>query len=164
MGAHGSDVADVVQETFMAAARAAPAYDPSRAPLWLWLWGIARNHVAQYFRKAQRYDRLLKAEAWMASHNGELVASREGMPTEILESAELATLVRVTLTELPPDYELLLTAKYLDGDSVEQIATQERSSSSAVRSKLARARQAFREAFEARSQGAAARSHESGAK
>ena len=40
-----------------------------------------------------------------------------------------------------------LTAKYLDGDPVEVIARRERSSEAAVRSRLARARQAFRLAF-----------------
>jgi RNA polymerase sigma-70 factor, ECF subfamily len=57
------------------------------------------------------------------------------------------TLVRATLTELPEDHELLLTAKYLDGDTVEGIALRERCSEAAVRSRLARARQAFRLAF-----------------
>jgi RNA polymerase sigma-70 factor (ECF subfamily) len=150
MGGHAADVADVVQETFLAAARAAPGYDPARGPLWLWLWGIARRHVALHFRKQQRHDRLRQAEAWLAGRNGELLANREAAPPEVLEAAELALLVRATLTELPADYETLLTAKYLDGESIEAIASQEQSTSTAVRSKLARARQAFREAFEAR--------------
>jgi RNA polymerase sigma-70 factor (ECF subfamily) len=60
----------------------------------------------------------------------------------------LATLVRATLTELSADYESLLTAKYLDGISVEHLASQESCTSTAIRSRLARARQAFRQAFE----------------
>jgi RNA polymerase sigma-70 factor (ECF subfamily) len=39
----------------------------------------------------------------------------------------------------------VLTAKYLDGESVENIANRERSTVTAVRSRLARARQAFRQ-------------------
>lgn len=148
IGGNAADVADVVQETFLAAARSAGTYDPSRGPLWVWLWGIARRHVALHFRKQQRHDRLRQAEAWLAACNGELLGNREEAPPELLEAAELATLVRVTLTELPADYESLLTAKYLEGASVETIASQEQSTSTAVRSKLARARQAFREAFE----------------
>ena len=148
IGGNAADVADVVQETFLAAARSATTYDASRGTLWVWLWGIARRHVALHFRKQQRHDRLRQAEAWLAARNGELLGNREDAPPELLEAAELATLVRVTLTELPADYELLLTAKYLDGESVDSIATQEQSTSQAVRSKLARARQAFRAAFE----------------
>ena len=59
----------------------------------------------------------------------------------------MAALVRVTLAELPAEYEALLTAKYLDGEPVDRIAVRERSTEVAVRSKLARARQAFREAY-----------------
>ena len=48
-------------------------------------------------------------------------------------------------TELPAEYETVLTARYLDGESVEHIANLERSTVTAVRSRLARARQAFRQ-------------------
>jgi len=72
---------------------------------------------------------------------------KEPTPPAALAAVELATLVRAALTALPTDYGMLLTARYLDGDSVTLIAQRERSSEVAVRSKLARARQAFREAF-----------------
>lgn len=147
MGPGQTDVADVVQETFLAAARSAGSFDPQRGSLWLWLWGIARKQVALYYRKQQRQERLRLAGAWLAASNGALQA-RADAPAEVLEAAELATLVRATLTELPVDYETLLTAKYLDGASVEHIADRQSSTTTAVRSKLARARQAFREAFE----------------
>jgi len=145
MGPAASDVADVVQETFLAAARSAATYDETRGSLWFWLWGIARRHVALHYRKEERHDRLKQAEAWLAARNGQPLS---GAPPEVLEAAELATLVRATLLELPEDYEMLLTAKYLDGVSVDEIALHERSTATAVRSKLARARQAFRELFE----------------
>jgi RNA polymerase sigma-70 factor (ECF subfamily) len=150
MGPQSAEVADVVQETFLAAARSAGTYDPGRGPLWLWLWGIARRHVALHYRKRERHDRLKNAGAWLAAGNGQVLRwleGREDGPPELLEAAELVTLVRATLAGLPADYEDLLTAKYLDGASVEQIAGREHSTSTAVRSKLARARQAFRQAF-----------------
>ena len=56
MGPGSADVADVVQETFLAAARSARTYDPDRGTLWLWLWGIARRHVAVHYRKENRHD------------------------------------------------------------------------------------------------------------
>ena len=55
--------------------------------------------------------------------SGRLVRWLDGTdppPTDLLESAELAASVRFALTELPGEYETLLTAKYLDGDSVEE--------------------------------------------
>jgi RNA polymerase sigma-70 factor (ECF subfamily) len=148
MGPESADVADVVQETFLAAARSACTYDPARGPLWLWLWGIARRHVAVHYRKEKRHDRLRSAGDWLAARNGQTLRCLQGegaAPPEVLAAAELATLVRATLTELPVEYETLLTAKYLDGIPVDDIASRERSTAGAIRSRLARARQAFRQ-------------------
>ena len=120
MGPASADVADVVQETFLAAARSAGTYDAGRGSLWFWLWGIARRHVALHYRKQERHDRLKHAGDWLAAKNGQVLRCLEGReeaPPELLEAAELATLVRATLTELSADYESLLTAKYLDGIS-----------------------------------------------
>jgi RNA polymerase sigma-70 factor (ECF subfamily) len=150
LGARAADVADVVQDTLMAAARSVTTFDPQRGSLWAWLWGITRRHVALYLRKREQLDRLTQATFWLAAGNGRLLRWLDGhepTPPEALAAAELASLVRAVLTELPDDYAFLLTAKYLDGDSVEAIARHEHSSETAVRSKLARARQAFRQAF-----------------
>ena len=149
-GRNRADVADVVQETMMAAARSATTFDPQRGSLWFWLWGIARRQVALHFRKQERQNRVKHAATWLAAGNGQLqrwLDGREPEPLHVLVADELATLVRATLTELPEDYETLLTAKYLDGDSVAVMAVREHSSETALRSKLARARQAFRQAF-----------------
>ena len=109
MGPGSADVADVVQETFLAAARSARTYDPDRGTLWLWLWGIARRHVAVHYRKENRHD--------LAARNGLLLHCLHGeepTPPELLATAELTALVRSTLTELPIEYEALLTARYLE--------------------------------------------------
>jgi RNA polymerase sigma-70 factor, ECF subfamily len=144
LGPHSTDVADVVQETMMAAARSAATFDPARGSLWPWLWGIAHNHVAVHLRKQQRRTRLtIAGEAQLMNW----LEGNEPSPPAALAAVELATLVRAALMTLPIDYGVLLTARYLDGDTVTLIAQRERSSEVAVRSKLARARQAFREAF-----------------
>lgn len=150
IGPNAADVADVVQETMLAAARSARTYDAAKGSLWLWLWGIARMQVALHFRKRQRHDRLKQAGDWLAASHGRLSRWLDGAdpsPENLLETAELVMIVRTTLTGLPADYESLLTAKYLDGDSIAEIAGRERSTEIAVRSKLARAREAFRKAF-----------------
>lgn len=141
MGTDSADVADVVQETFLAAARSARNYDAARGSLWLWLSGIARRHVVLHYRKQKRHDRLKKDDQLAAAVSNRLVhwlENREAQPGEALATAELAATVRGALTELPTDYETLLTAKYCDGVSVEQIAGLQNCSSTAVRSKLAR--------------------------
>ena len=150
MGPHSADVADVVQETFLAAARSAQRFDPARGSLWMWLSGIARQHVALHYRQQKRHDRARDHRGLMAGGARQVLRWLEGgqsAPAEILAKAELSATVRATLSELSTDYETLLTAKYLDGASVEEIAGAEASSSTAIRSKLARARHAFRQAF-----------------
>jgi len=142
LGGQSAEVADVVQETMMAAARSASSFNPERGSLWAWLWGIAHNHVALYFRKQERRDRLTQAVAELAAG----IEQSTSIPSA-LATAEQATLVRAALAELPVDYEMLLTAYYLDGETVASIAERERSSEVAIRSKLARARQAFRAVY-----------------
>jgi RNA polymerase sigma-70 factor (ECF subfamily) len=150
LGPTSADVADVVQETMLAAARSARTFDAASGSLWNWLWGIARLQVALHFRKQKRHDQLKQAGDWLAASAGRLAHWLDGItptPTDLLESTELALLVRLALAELPDEYESLLSAKYLDGLSVEAIAEREHSTETAVRSKLARAREAFRKVF-----------------
>jgi RNA polymerase sigma-70 factor (ECF subfamily) len=144
LGSSHSEVADVVQEIFLAAARSARSFDQSQGALWSWLWGITRNQSALALRKRRQRDRL------HAAANGALRSwfdSTGEIPSDPAELRELAELVRQTLTDLPEEYQSVLMAKYLAETPVEQIALEEHCSISAVRSRLARARAAFREAF-----------------
>jgi RNA polymerase sigma-70 factor, ECF subfamily len=155
MGPAAADVSDVVQEVFLAAARTAAKFDPERGTLALWLGGIARNHVAMYFRKRRSgVDGLVVSGRWSAEQDEEAsneavrwLESRETAPPEAAASGELATLVRSTLTELPEDYETILSARYFDGVTVEELAGIENCTAVAIRSRLARAREAFRASF-----------------
>jgi RNA polymerase sigma-70 factor (ECF subfamily) len=150
LGPQSADVADVVQETMMAAARSAATFNPARGSLWPWLWGIAYNHVALHLRKQERRNRLTKAVASLAASDGQQLRWLEGKgasPPETVAAAELATLVRAALTSLPADYALLLTARYLDGETVASMAVRDHCTEVAIRSRLARARDAFRQAF-----------------
>ncbi|HLW66292.1 MAG TPA: sigma-70 family RNA polymerase sigma factor [Gemmataceae bacterium] len=145
LGPASTDIADVVQETFLAAARSARTYDPAKGSLWFWLWGIARRQLALHLRKKQRWQQVT-----VLASNGRLsrwLEGQESMPADTLEARELSELVRATLGALPAEYADVLTAKYLDELSVEAIAQEERSTETAIYSRLARARQAFRDAF-----------------
>ena len=149
LGPRHAEIADVVQETLMAAATTAQRYDASRGSLGMWLSGIARNKIALYFRKQKRHQRL-DTGAEGAAAAGRLMLwleDRKYDPGAALQAAEMAGLVRATLTALPADYETLLVAKYIDGASLQELATAEQTTPVAVSSKLARARQAFRELF-----------------
>lgn len=149
------DVADIVQETFLAAARSAGKYDPNKGTLWQWLWGIARNQVSQHFRKQKQLTRLGSSPAAMrhvTSENGQTdllgwLENREDAPAEIAVSAELAETVREVLAAMSEQHQSLLIARYFDGTDVKQIAEAENCSHDAVRSRLVRARQSFRREF-----------------
>jgi RNA polymerase sigma-70 factor (ECF subfamily) len=150
VGNDSAVIADIVQETFLAAARSARNFRPDRGSLWVWLWTIARRQVALYYRKQKPQIVLSQARQWWTSLDGEKfdwIDAKADMPPDILESQELAVLVRLALSELPADYQTLLLAKYVDKQPAETIAGQMDCSEVAVRSKLARARKAFRKAF-----------------
>jgi RNA polymerase sigma-70 factor (ECF subfamily) len=138
-------VGDVVQESFLEAARSARGFDPQRGPIRAWLFGIARRQVALYFRRKHRQS-VATADVSSDAEDKTAVDTSPG-PAERMEAVELAQQVRATLTRLPTDYELLLTAKYIQGDTVSQIAVAECATQEGTRSKLARARRAFRQMF-----------------
>jgi RNA polymerase sigma-70 factor (ECF subfamily) len=150
VGPNSADIADVVQETFMAAARSVDSYDPKRGSLQLWLSGIARNHAGNHFRERRRQQRIGEGgdlAADVAERLAQWLDGRDPAPPVALATAEQAKAVRDVLAELPKDYSLLLVAKYCDNATAETIAQAEDTSAGAIRSKLARARRAFREIF-----------------
>lgn len=148
VGGNSADTADIVQEVFLAAAKSAENFDPEKGSVWMWLIGIARNKVA--LRVRREMSQLENARRWWASLNGsarQWLAGSADAPAKILESKELASLVRTTLLELSTEHHIVLTKKYLDGLAVKQIAFETNSTDEAVRAKLMRARRAFREKF-----------------
>ena len=150
VGPNAADVADIVHEVFLAAAKSASAgtFDPDRGSLWMWLMGITRRKVALQFRREKSQQE--NARRWWASLDGtarDWLAGSCDVPDRVLESKELASLVRATLLELPAHYQALLTSRYLDGMAIDLIARQTTSTHEAVRAKLMRARAAFREVF-----------------
>ncbi len=170
MGPYSSEIPDVVQETFLAAAHSVHTYQPDRGTLTYWLLGIARRQVALHYRREGRHSRLRRAMTALVEADWKIdpgwlqdqADKTEQPPEEELETAEIATLVRAALTELPADYETLLTARYLDEISVEELARTEETTEVAIRSKLARARRALKEVFLSRgcvAESAPAREH-----
>jgi RNA polymerase sigma-70 factor, ECF subfamily len=150
MGSDCPAVADVVQETFLAAARSAKNFNPRRGSLWIWLCGIAKRQIALYYRNRDPKIVLAQAKLWWTSldvQKDDWIDARSVPPPEILEARELATLVRHTLSELSDEYRSLLLAKYVEGQPIDKIANDMDYSSIAVTSKLARARKTFRVAF-----------------
>ncbi len=146
MGNDSADVADVVQETFLWAARSAGRYDPQRGSPWFWLVGITRNQLALYYRKRHQHDPIARGEDHALAQINRWLDGDQPGPGDAMARAEMAGQIQGVLARLSPEYEYLLSAKYCDGASVEQIAARQNRTTTAVRSKLARARKAFRRA------------------
>ncbi|MHC4206880.1 MAG: RNA polymerase sigma factor [Planctomycetota bacterium] len=65
-GSDSAIVADLMQETFLAAAGSVRNFRPDRGTLWVWLWTIARRQVALYYRKQKPEIVLSQARQWWA--------------------------------------------------------------------------------------------------
>jgi RNA polymerase sigma-70 factor (ECF subfamily) len=121
-----------------------------RGSLWSWLGGVVRNQVGNYFRNKSRAGRLQQGGDLHPAVSGTLAERlRQGTPSPQGGpiAAEEAAIVRATLAGLPEDYQSLLAARYFEGVSIEEMARIGNCTASAVRSKLARARRGFREAY-----------------
>lgn len=142
---------EVVQETMLRAIRDLGKYDPERSSnnIYPWLIGLARNEIQ---RALGRHNVGLSLEAMWERMDRELLdifARLESQPfdRDLLERQETRELVNATMAQLPNNYRTALEAKYVNGQSVRDIAAGWQTTEKAVESLLTRARQAFRATF-----------------
>ncbi|MBL8813853.1 MAG: RNA polymerase sigma factor [Planctomycetaceae bacterium] len=138
-GADRHTVADLVQDVFTAAAQGLRNFDPARGTLVSWLLGIAHRHAALFWRR----------QSTAPPDSGLNLDLFEG-PTDPdhLLVAETSVAVRRMLATLPEDMATILIARYLDDRSMADLAVEFGCTVDAVRSRLLRARDRFRELFE----------------
>jgi RNA polymerase sigma-70 factor (ECF subfamily) len=146
VGPDKTAVSDIVQETFLSAARSARTYDATRGTLAQWLSGIAHRQSALHWRRQSRST--LFAEGVVPSDWSALWSSEDADPCALMERRETAAAVRCVLTEMDAEAASLLTGKYLDGLSIEDLVRTYGGTTEGVRSKLARARREFKTLFE----------------
>ena len=103
----GDAVEDVLQETFLAAWSALPAFEP-RVRLKTWLYRIALHKAADWLRKSRR-------EISLESLTNEL-------PTSNLAATENAIWARALLAQLPDDQRVLLELYYFDDLTLAEVA------------------------------------------
>ena len=96
---------------------------------------MIRNQLRQHRRRESRRQPLLGDPP---SCNG----------TVQTDAAERSERIARTLAALPENYEAVLCAKYLEQQSVDQIAALRNETPKAIESLLTRARAAFREAYD----------------
>ena len=142
---------DVVQETMLVAIERLESYDPTRSGgrIWGWITGLARNEIR---RALSRFEEGISLQFFWESTDVRLLEALRKIESETVGEADLVRLetrqlVNVTMSQLPVHYQQALKAKYLNGQSLREMAVSLRVSVEAVESLLSRARRAFRETF-----------------
>ena len=148
----GEDAYDVMQDVFVRALGALGSFKGD-SKFRTWLYTIARNTCLNHLR-----DRQVQRgrEGYSLDDDGEAGEGRGGPELSdpqadvgrIAEQRALQGLVDKTLAALSPEQRLLITLRDLEGLSYEEIAEIADLSVSNVKSKLHRARLAFKTRFE----------------
>jgi RNA polymerase sigma-70 factor (ECF subfamily) len=129
-------VEDVVQEVFLDAWRSLAAFRGD-SPLRVWLLGIARHKVQDYFRARLR-------EADFSEGDTEAAVAEESGFDELLDQQRTADRVERILSELPESYRLALLWRYWEKRSVQEMAEETGKTGKAIERLLARARERFK--------------------
>lgn len=102
---------DLVSEIFLKAFNAFGSYDPavSRSA---WIYRIAHNHLANYYRDKKETVDLEDIAPFAVGERGQ----------ETMERQETRRFVTSALDRLPPEERRLVTMKYLEGYSYQDMA------------------------------------------
>ncbi|MHB1583048.1 MAG: RNA polymerase sigma factor [Acidimicrobiales bacterium] len=115
---HAPDAAeDLAAECWLAASKVLATFEGDAEDLRAWLFGVARNQVADHHRTRQRRLRLARA--------GE--PSRPATPLDpaevVVESLSATEAVELLVRSLPRDQSEVVLLRVVAGLSVEQVAT-----------------------------------------
>lgn len=126
--------ADLTAETFAAALDGVAGFDPERGSARMWLFGIARNVLANSARRGRvetaARRRIGLETLVLERHHVELI--------ETLVAAEGDAIVAAWLAELPEDQAIALRARVLDERDYADIANDLRCSEAVVRQRVSR--------------------------
>jgi RNA polymerase sigma-70 factor, ECF subfamily len=131
--------ADIVQEVFTTLLRDLPRYDPERAALPTYLYGIARNLSRRRLRRERRFQPL------DAIGLGQLLRDRPDDPGQLLGRAQAAARMRLALASLPPQYREVIVLCDLHDFAYADAAAVVRTSIGAIRWRLHRGRRLLRD-------------------
>jgi len=140
---------DAVQQTFCNAIERLESYR-GEAALYTWFCQICRNVIADQYRRRQRNAErvvLLEDQPNVRAILEALAAPAGDEPDTGAWRQQVHRLVEATLDSLPGHYGEVLEWKYLDGRSVQEIASRLKLGPKAAESLLTRAREAFRDAL-----------------
>lgn len=135
------DAEDIFQETLIDAFDCLPLFK-GQSSFFTWLCGIAKHEIADYYRKKKIKRFLFSHLPWL-----ENLAAQALGPEQLLLRKDFEERIKATLESLSEGYQQVLRLKYYQGLTVKQIALKLNETSKAIESRLARARQAFAQAF-----------------
>ena len=146
------DAAEEIVQLTLSKALAKLATYRGEAALFTWLCTFCRHEISACYARRER----LAPETPLVEDSPDVRATLESLgamstsgPEEQYRRREIARLVQVTLDSLPEPYGDALEWKYIQGWSVDEIASRLRVGPKAAESMLTRARHAFRDAFSA---------------
>lgn len=142
-----ADAEEIATETLRHAIRRIETYR-GEAALGTWINRVARSQLSEHFRRSNRRPKVVSIDQNRRLHaEVEAMAADLETPEEATASSDRQALVHALLDALPGDYGDILEWKYIEGLSVDEIATRLSTTALAIQSRLARARQAFRNHF-----------------
>jgi RNA polymerase sigma-70 factor (ECF subfamily) len=139
---------DVVQTTLIKALAKVGTFR-GEAALFSWLCAFCRHEISAWYARSGATVQMSTGDdsPEMRTLLDAIAAMSADDPEEEYQRRELAHRVRTTLDHLPGRYGDALVWKYLEGESVGEIARRLGLGYKAAESHLTRARQAFRDAF-----------------
>lgn len=113
MGVSDADVEDVAQDVFMIVGRKLPTFDRGKS-LTAWIFGIVRNEVSDYRKKAYRLRERSQTDR-------DAITVEAGQETDLLQRENRLLLDRA-LDRLDEDKRAVFVMYYLENLSMEQTA------------------------------------------
>ncbi|HSR31486.1 MAG TPA: RNA polymerase sigma factor [Anaerolineae bacterium] len=139
-----AEAEDAAQETFLRAYNKLATYQPERKFV-NWLLSIASHHCIDRLRRRGRAPQL--------SLDGPLppqwTVSSTPRPDQVVSKNQQREQVREVLETLPPDYRAAVVLRYWYGLSYREIATAMKTTESAIKSRLHRARRMMAQELQA---------------
>ncbi len=135
------DAEEILQETMLSALDSLPLFR-GRSSIYTFLAAIAKHEIADFYRRQK-----IKTFLFSRVPGLENIVSQALSPEMALEEKEIKDKVLYTLKSLSEGYSQILRLKYVDGLSYREIGQKLKKTVKAVESKLARARQAFSQAY-----------------
>lgn len=147
LGNH-ADASDLAQDTFLRLYHALPSFR-GESSFMTWLYRITANACRDEIRRRQRYH-FMSLDNETANNGNHIMSRVSGLtpsPEEVVEQKEFNDMVQQCINTLTQEHRLILVMREVQGLSYDEIADILKCSLGTVKSRLSRARQAFKEIF-----------------